>query len=178
MIHTTAQFNCASASHYHKISDLRKWVRDLTDALVGMKALELKVAYLEWKLSTIRDGPSSSNVISSPSLYHHATPVTNSNTNQVRKSGPYHDHRFNLIIPKCLPNIKRFKQLQLDQHKVLKELSQLDGSINPICVKDTFWLGKYKEDSNQPRPILVKLRTLLLWCSMHSFKEKFPRGSY
>ena len=100
MIHTTAQFNCASASHFHKISDLRKQVRDLTDVLVGMKALKLKVAYLEGKLSTIRNNLSSSNVISSPGSVS-PTPVTNSNTNQVRKSGAYHDHQFNLIIPKC-----------------------------------------------------------------------------
>ena len=32
--------NCASARHSREISDLRKQVKALTDALVGMKALE------------------------------------------------------------------------------------------------------------------------------------------
>ena len=29
-------------------------------------------------------------------------------------------------------------------------LSHLDGSINPSCVKDIFWLGKYKKIQADP----------------------------
>ena len=103
--------NCASARHSHEISDLRKQVKALTDALVGVKALESKVADLEGKLSTVRDGFASGNVICS-SGFVPPTPVTNSNTNQHRKSSVFHDRNLNLIIrgiPECPPNTKRFE---------------------------------------------------------------------
>ena len=51
-----------------------------TDALVGVKAFESKVADLEG-LSTVKDGFASGNVISS-SDFVPPTPVTNSNINQ------------------------------------------------------------------------------------------------
>ena len=98
--------------------------------------------------------PLHGNVISS-SDFVPPTPVTNSNINQQKKSGVFHDRKLNLIIhgiPKCPPNTKRFEQFQLDQHKVLKELSHLDSSINPSCIKDTFRLGKYNKDSSRPQP--------------------------
>ena len=52
--------------------------------------------------------------------------------------------------------MKRLERLQSDLSSVLKELSSLNSSITPDCVKDTFRLGKYKSKSNRPRPILVK----------------------
>ena len=57
--------NCTSARHSHEISELRKQVKALTDALVGVKALESKVIDLEGKLSTVRDSFASDKVISS-----------------------------------------------------------------------------------------------------------------
>ena len=121
-----------------------------------MKALESKVADLEEKLSTFRDGFTSGNVISSSGSVP-PTPVTNSNTDQQRKSGVFHDRRLNLIIhgiPECPQNTKRFKRFELDRHKVLKQLSHLDSSINPSCIKDMFRLGKYNKDSSRPQPDL------------------------
>ena len=52
--------------------------------------------------------------------------------------------------------MKRLERLQSDLSSVLKEISSLNSSITPDCVKDTFRLGKYKSNSNRPRPILVK----------------------
>ena len=112
--------NCASTRHSHEISELRKQIKALTDALVGVKALESKVTDLEGKLSTVRDGFASDKIIASSGSVP-PTPVANSNANQQRKSGAFHDHKFNLIIrgiPECSPNTKRFEQLQLDQHKL------------------------------------------------------------
>ena len=49
---------------------------------------------LEGKLSTVRDGFASGNVISSSGSVP-PTPVANSNTNQQRKLGAFHDRKFN-----------------------------------------------------------------------------------
>ena len=73
--------------------------------------------------------------------------------------GIFSDHKFNLFIqgvPECSSDMKRLENLQSDLSSVLKELSSLNSSLTPDCVKDTFRLGKYKSNSNRPRPILVK----------------------
>ena len=53
--------------------------------------------------------------------------------------------------------MKRLEHLLSDLSSVLKELSILNSSITLDCVKNIFRLGKYKSNSNHPRPILVKL---------------------
>ena len=136
MIRTTAQT-------VHQLDTLMKYLilesRSKPSLMHLAKALESTVVDLEGKLSTVSNGFASGNVTSSGSVP--PPPVTNSNTNQQRKSGVSHDCKFSLIIrgiPECPPNTKSLEQFQLDQHKLLKELSHLNGSINPSCIKDTF----------------------------------------
>ena len=73
--------------------------------------------------------------------------------------GIFSDRKFNLVIqgiPECSSDMKSLERLQSDLTNILKELSNLNSSKGPDCVKDTFRLGKYKSDLNRPRPILVK----------------------
>ena len=106
----------------------------------------------------IRNKSTSSNPIPSASVP--STPAFNSSISQQKNTDVSNDRKFNLVIygiPECSSSSKRFERLQLDQRNVLKELSNLDDSINSSCIKDTFRLGKYNKDSNRSRPILVKL---------------------
>lgn len=162
--------NCATFKHLQEISILRNQVKDLTDELASIKTLKQKVVDLEKELSLIKDRPPSSSPTSSNFIP--ATPAINSSANQQKNSGTSPDRKFNLIIqgiPECSPNMKRFERFQSDQQNVLKELTNLDDSLNPSCVKDTFRLGKYKKDSNRPRPILVKF---LRSCDVQSILSK------
>ena len=56
--------------------------------------------------------------------------------------GIFSDHKFNLVIqgiPECSSDMKRLEHLQSDLSSVLKELSSLNSSITPDCVKDSYF---------------------------------------
>ena len=55
--------NCIVAKQSEETFQLRNWIKDLSAAFTGMKALEQKVADLETQLSMIRKRPTSSNPI-------------------------------------------------------------------------------------------------------------------
>ena len=100
------------------------------------------------------------NTPSEPSVASTHGPSQQTQQSNVIQQNNSSDRKFNLVIqgiPECSPNTKRLERLQSDLTNVLRELSSLDNSIGSGCVKDTFRLGKYKSDSNRPRPILVKL---------------------
>ena len=123
-----------------------------------MKALEQKVADSEKELLMIRNRSTSSNPISLASVP--STLAINTSISQRKNTDVCNDRKFNLVIygiPEFSSSSKRFERLQLDQRNVLKELSNLDNSINSSCIEDTLRLGEYNKDSNTSRPILVKL---------------------
>ena len=131
--------NCIVAKQSEEIFQLRNQMKDLSVALAGMKVLEQKVADLETELSMIRNRPTFSNPIPSASVP--STPAINSSISQQKNTDVSNDHKFNLVIygiPECSSSSKRFERLQLDQRNVLKELSNLDDSINSSCIKNTF----------------------------------------
>ena len=150
--------NCASAKQSQEISVLKQQVEDLTKEIACIKALKQRIINLEKELSVGKENSTTDS--SAPSSSPLTAPVVNKNISQQTNLDASPDRRYNLIIQgisECPSNMKKFERFQSDQQNVLKELSNLDSSINPGCVKDTFRLGKYKKDSNRPRPILVKL---------------------
>ena len=102
-----------------------------------MKALEQKVADLEKELLMIRNRSTSNNPIFSASVP--STLAINNSISQRKNTDVSNDRMFNLVIyriPEMFIKLKRFERLQLDQRNVLKELSNLDDSINSSCIKD------------------------------------------
>ena len=165
--------NCASAKQSQEITVLKKQVEELTKEITNVEALKQRITNLEKELSVVNANTTSDSP--TPSSAPSTTPIANNSSNQQVNLRASPDHRFNLIIqgiPECPPNMKRFERFQSDQQNVLKELSNLDSLINSGCVKDTFRLGKYKKDSDRPRPILAKF---LHSCDVQSILSK--RGS-
>ena len=88
--------NCIIAKQSEEIFQLRNWIKDLSDALTGMKALEHKVVDLEKDPSMIKNRPTSSNLIPSASVP--STPAISSSISQQQNTDVSHNHKFNLII--------------------------------------------------------------------------------
>jgi len=59
-------------------------------------------------------------------------------------------------IPECQPNTDRKSRQKHDLDLLLKHLSEINSEINPSIFKDIYRLGKFKNNSSKPRPLLVK----------------------
>jgi len=89
------------------------------------------------------------------------------------------DCKYNLVIKgikespggSAKPDCKKY-----DFNEALSILSKLDGDIHPMSVRDCFRLGKFRENSHYPRPVLVKLTRSLDVYSILSQRSKIPEG--
>ena len=74
------------------------------------------------------------------------------------------ERRSNVVfygIPESPPKTSKFDRQKHELGIVVNTLSGIDSSITSASIKDIYRLGKFKPDSNRPRPILVKfLRNL------------------
>ena len=79
------------------------------------------------------------------------------------------DSKFNLVL-------KGSERTKHDFNEALSVLSNLDGDIHPMSVRDCFRLGRFKERSRYPRPILVKLTHSVDVHSSLSQRSNLPEG--
>lgn len=88
-----------------------------------------------------------------------STPVVPGN-HSYSAPAPRSDPRFNVVlhgIQECRKGMSRLARQEEDLRNVISALSSAADTIDGNSVKDHFRLGKFKLDSNKPRPILVKL---------------------
>ena len=70
-------------------------------------------------------------------------------------------------IEKCFKGTLKYERLKHDLKEVTSVITNTESSISPLSIRDHLSLGKYRENSKRPHPILVKLnraidRSLLL----------------
>lgn len=70
------------------------------------------------------------------------------------------DRKFNVVIygiNECSKGTPKNERLNHDLDKVTSIIAKGDNCISPLSIRDLLRLGKYREQSKRPRPILVKL---------------------
>jgi len=70
------------------------------------------------------------------------------------------DRKFNVVIygiTECDKGTNRSERVSHDLHHVKSIVTEGDNSINPLSIRDSLRLGKYREQAKRPRPILVRL---------------------
>ena len=70
------------------------------------------------------------------------------------------DRKFNIVIygiQECSKGTPRNERLAHDLDKVTNLVTQGENSVSPLSIRDLLRLGKYHDQSKNPRPILVKL---------------------
>jgi len=94
-----------------------------------------------------------------PSNINNSTVQQESLTNKVHKVEQVQsDRKFNVVIygiKECGKGTPRQERLNHDLDKVTSIVTEGENSINPLSICDLLRLGKYSEQSKQPRPILV-----------------------
>ena len=104
-------------------------------------------------------------------------------SNSVHSDRPFNsvhsDRKFNLVlkgIKEPPGSSTRSEHTKHDFNEALSVLSNLDGDIHPMSVRDCFRLGRFKERSRYPRPILVKLTRSMDVHSILSQRSNLPEG--
>ena len=70
------------------------------------------------------------------------------------------DRKFNVVIygiNECSKGTPRNERLTHDLDKVTSIVTEGENSINPLSIRDLLRLGKYRDQSTKPCPILVRL---------------------
>jgi len=90
---------------------------------------------------------------------------------------PNPERKFNVVvygIAKSPPNTNKETRIKKDLKNLLTLFSDIDSSIEPKF----FCLGKFKPDSDQPRPLLVKFLRSTDTTNVLQNKTKLPSGVY
>ena len=80
--------------------------------------------------------------------------------NKPQSNSQFSDRKFNLVIYGIDESPSGTNQSERVKHDVdssVPILTKINGNINPTSIRDCFRLGKYKQNQNLLRPILVKL---------------------
>ena len=80
------------------------------------------------------------------------------------------DRKFNVVIhgiEKCCKGTPKYERFKHDLKEVTSVITNTESSISHLSIQDHLRLGKYRENSKKPRPVLVKFnratdRSLLL----------------
>jgi len=69
------------------------------------------------------------------------------------------DRKFNFVIhgiKECCKGTPKYERLKHDLKEVTSVIMNTESSISPLSIRDHLLLGKYRENSKRPRPVLVK----------------------
>ena len=70
-----------------------------------------------------------------------------------------YDRKFNLVISglsECAKGTEKQERVSHDITELVSALSEIDININGDSISDLYRLGKYNENRDRPRPVLVK----------------------
>ena len=91
------------------------------------------------------------------------------------------DRKFNVVfygIKECTSGTPRKERINHDLDNVTSIVTQGENSINPLSIRDLLRLGKYRDQSRKPRPILVKLNRTIDVSILLSKAKTLPKDIY
>ena len=132
----------------------------LLDAESEIKSLKKRVETLETQLSSLISKPADQGPLSYACAVGSPVTPTLPTTKPAKSFNPVDSGRkFNIIvfgIEESACGTSRGCRQSEDILNVPKVLSDLDSSISPLSIKDSFRLGKFVPNSVRPRPLMVK----------------------
>ena len=158
--------NCRLIMQEHCIQELKSTIENLHKELSELKAQphtssDTVTTDLPNSVEEPQDGilQAASSVSTEPattrSVQEIATTVSKKADNNTQV-----DRKFNVVIygiNECDKGTNRSERQSHDLHHVTTTVCEGDNSINPLSIRDLLRLGKYREQANKPRPIVVKL---------------------
>ena len=140
---------CMLKSQSDEISSLRSTIEQLKITLEGLSKHNSPQAVIS---SDDNDPPA---VNSTPTLINQV-PIPK----PAEKSSSQVKHRFNVVlygISESPSNASRPERMKHDLDTAVVTLNKLNKEINHLSIRDSFRLGKFKQNQARPWPLLIKL---------------------
>jgi len=175
--------HCRLSIQEHLLQDMKSTIESLSKQVSELKA-EIP------QLRNTVDSPSSvneshgeisqpSNGGSSESNTTRSMPRSKTNTSKETVIKGDDDRKYNVVIygiRECDKGTNRSERLNHDLHNVKSIISEGDNSISPLSIWDLLRLGKYREQAQRPRPILVKLTRTIDVSTLLIKAKSLPKG--
>ena len=177
--------NCRLIMQEHCIQELKSTIESLHKDILELKTQcnDNTVIDLPNSVPESQDGISqaTSGVSTEPTTTRSATVQETATTASKNTDSKTHDDRkFNVVIygiNECDKGTNRSERLSHDLHNVTTIVCEGDNSVNPLSIRDLLRLGKYREQANKPRPILVRLnRTVDVSILLSKAAKSLPKG--
>jgi len=154
------------ANQNKEISKLTNIIRDLNASIVSLTEI----------INSLQSSTSVS--IFSPSKPHASAqkPVLNSLKDSV---DTLHDRRYCVVvygIPENPTGTQRIERLKADLTNTMSIMTQVSSEISSTGISDCHRLGKYNQNSNRPRPILVKFGRTVEVAMLLNNRRNIPKG--
>ena len=98
-----------------------------------------------------------------PSRPHLPTPIVVRPVHPAKVNTTLSDGRkYNIVLyglKECAKGTSRSDHLKQELEQVTEIPTGIEKFVSPQSIRDSFRLGKYRESSEHPRPVLVKLNT-------------------
>jgi len=175
--------NCRLTMQHHYIQELKSTIESLHKEILHLKAQSNDTAVID-PPNSVQESENSilqatSGVSAEPAT---ARPVQEIATTASKKADnkSYEDRKYNVVIygiNECDRGTNKSERQSHDLHHVSTIACEGDNSISPLSIRDLLRLGKYREQANKPRPILVKLnRTVDVSILLLKAAKSLPKG--
>ena len=88
-----------------------------------------------------------------------------------------HDRKYNIVLygmHECPKGTNRLARTKQDLEKVTEILTGINKNISSHNVRDCFGLGKYKENNDRPRPVLIKMNRSIDIINLLAVRNDLP----
>jgi len=153
--------HCRLVSQDKQLQQLKSVVEELSKEVVSLKTTTVPDC-LESSSPPPQQRLSQEIQSTSTAASKETQPAINTKTATTAKksNNREEDRKYNVVvygIKECGKGTPRQERLNHDLDKVTSIVTEGENSINPLSIRDFLRLGKYREQSKQPRQILVKL---------------------
>lgn len=157
---------CLQVLHANEIAELKAQISSLTSKVAQFLAPE--------QLQN-----SHSDVSTNIQPLRKASESSNRSREEASTKKQFPDRKYNVVvygIQECAEGTSKTDRNKHDVKHVLPVFSKLDEEIQALSIRDCLRLGKYKPNSQRPRPILVRLNRTMDVSSILSKRKELPAG--
>ena len=172
---------CSQKAHIDKVESLQNEVDSLKQSLAQIQTTLSPTQTVNVQLAS-KQSPASQQASKSISSYasvcsHVVNNSSHQSLNLKNEQGPFNDAecKFNVIIyglPECQKGTPKYKRTISDSNSASLAIQSICPEISQQSVRDCSRLGKYSQDHQRPRPVLVRLTRTCEVASILSNRRK------